>query len=77
VDVFLFLKLLIGIGNLKIGVNKMYKEKVLFDDWFKIIDHQERWVHLVIVEDEFNYIKLYENGILRLKKDKNEKRKVK
>jgi len=45
-------------------------EKIIFEDWFKEIrNYQERLVKVTITEDNI-FIKLYENGILKLKKIK-------
>lgn len=49
------------------------KEKIIFDDYMEDIrDHQERQIHIVIVEDDRS-IKVYENDILKLKKLKENK----
>ena len=48
-------------------------EKIIFDDYMKDIrDHQERLVKVTIIEDDMS-IRLYENGILKLKKLKGDK----
>ena len=46
------------------------KEKILVEDWFQTLDHQKRPIHVVIVEDEFGHVNIYENGILHLKRIK-------
>lgn len=47
------------------------KEKTIFDDYMEDI-RDNKWYHIVIVENDI-YINLYENGILKRRKLKEDK----